>query len=36
MEDGVIGWGAVDWIDLAEAKNQWRVLVSTVINFRVS
>jgi hypothetical protein len=30
-----IGWGGMDWIDLAEDNNQWRVLVNTVRNLRV-
>jgi hypothetical protein len=30
-----IGWGGVDWIDLAQDKDQWRVLVNTVMNLRV-
>jgi hypothetical protein len=28
-----IGWDGMDWIDLAEDRDQWRVLVYTVINF---
>jgi hypothetical protein len=27
-----IGSGDVDWIDLAEDRNQWRVLVNTAMN----
>jgi hypothetical protein len=27
-----IGWTAIDWIDLAEDRDQWRVLVNTVMN----
>jgi hypothetical protein len=30
-----IGWGDVEWIDLTQASNQWRALVSTVMNLRV-
>jgi hypothetical protein len=25
-----IGWGGMDWIDLAQDRDQWRALVSTV------
>ena len=27
--------GGVDWIGLAEDRDRWRALVSTVMNFRV-
>jgi hypothetical protein len=30
-----IGWGGMDWIDLAQERDQWRALVKTVMNFRV-
>jgi hypothetical protein len=30
-----IGWGGMDWIDLAQDRDQWGALVSTVINLRV-
>jgi hypothetical protein len=30
-----IGWGGMDWIDLAQDGNQWRALVNTVMNLRV-
>jgi hypothetical protein len=29
------GWDGVDWIDMAEDRNQWRALVNTVLNLRV-
>jgi hypothetical protein len=29
------GWGGMDWIDLAQDRDQWRALVSTVMNLRV-
>jgi transcription termination factor 2 len=30
------GWGGMDWIDLAEDRDQWRALVNTVMNLWVS
>jgi hypothetical protein len=30
-----IGWGVLDWIDLARERNQWKALVDTVMNLRV-
>jgi hypothetical protein len=30
-----IGWGNMDWIDLAQEKNLWRALVNTVMNLLV-
>jgi hypothetical protein len=30
-----IGWGGMDWIDLAQDRDRWRVLVNTVMNLRV-
>jgi hypothetical protein len=30
-----IGWGGMHWIDLAQDMEQWRALVSTVMNLRV-
>jgi hypothetical protein len=32
---GEVGWGDVDWIDLAQDKNRWRALVNAVMNPRV-
>jgi hypothetical protein len=29
-----IGWGSMDWIDLAQDKDQWRALVNTVMRLR--
>jgi hypothetical protein len=30
-----IGWGSVDWIQLAQDRDRWWALVNTVINLRV-
>jgi hypothetical protein len=35
MELGVVGWGDVDWIGLAQDRNKWRALVNWVLNLRV-
>jgi hypothetical protein len=40
-EDGIrmdlreIGWGSVDWIQLAQDRDRWRAVVNTVIDLRV-
>jgi hypothetical protein len=31
----LIGWGGIDWIDLAQDRDQYRVLLNTVINIQV-
>jgi hypothetical protein len=30
-----MGWDGVDWIDMAQDRDQWRALVNTVLNLRV-
>ena len=30
-----VGWGGMEWIDLSNDKDRWRVLASAVINLRV-
>jgi hypothetical protein len=29
----ILRWGGMDWIDLAQNRDQWRALVKTVMNF---
>jgi hypothetical protein len=29
-----IGWDGMDWIDLAQDRDQWRALMNTVIHLR--
>jgi hypothetical protein len=29
-----MGWYGMDWIDLAEDRDQWRALLNTVMNLR--
>jgi hypothetical protein len=36
MDFGKIGWGHMDWIDLAQDKDQWRALVNMVTNLWVT
>jgi hypothetical protein len=35
MDVREIGWGGMDWIDMAQDRDQWRALVNTVMNLRV-
>jgi hypothetical protein len=30
-----VGWGGMDWIDMAQDRDRWRALVSAVMNLRV-
>jgi hypothetical protein len=32
---GEIGWGCMNWIDLAQDRDQWRALVNRVMNLLV-
>jgi hypothetical protein len=40
-EDGIkmdlreMGWGGVEWIQLAEVRDRWRAVVNAVMNLRV-
>jgi hypothetical protein len=31
-----IGWGGMDWIDLAVDRNHWKAIVNTGMNLRAS
>jgi hypothetical protein len=35
MDLGEIGWGGVDWMDLAQDKDKRRALINAVTNLRV-
>jgi hypothetical protein len=35
MELREIEWEGVDWMDLAQNRNQWHALVNTEMNLRV-
>jgi hypothetical protein len=36
LETREIGWEGVDWMHLAQDRDQWRTLVNTVMNLRGS
>jgi hypothetical protein len=30
-----VGWGGIDWSDLAQERDQWRTVLNMVMNLRV-
>jgi hypothetical protein len=30
-----VGWGGMNWIDVAQDRDRWRTLVNAVMNLRV-
>jgi hypothetical protein len=35
MDPREIRWGGIDWIDIAQYREQWRALVNTRMNLQV-
>jgi hypothetical protein len=35
MDNREIGWCGVDWINLAEDRDQWQAFVNMILNFKV-
>jgi hypothetical protein len=35
MDHRKIGWNVMDWMGLAQDRDQWRDVVNTVMNLRV-
>jgi hypothetical protein len=35
MDFEEVGWGGMDWIDLAQDRDRWRALVNVVMNLWV-
>jgi hypothetical protein len=31
-----VGWGGMDWIDMAQDRDRWRAVVNVVMNLRVT
>jgi hypothetical protein len=36
MDFQEVGWGGMDWIDMAQDRERWRAVVSVVMNLRVA
>jgi hypothetical protein len=32
----VTGWSGMDWIDLAQDRDEWKAFMNTVMNLRVA
>jgi hypothetical protein len=30
-----VGWGGMDWIELAQGRDRWRAVVRNIVNLRV-
>jgi hypothetical protein len=30
-----IGWGSIEWIQLAQDRDRWQAVVNTVMNLRI-
>jgi hypothetical protein len=35
MDHREIGWDGIDWIDLAQDRDQWRALLNTAMKLQV-
>jgi hypothetical protein len=35
MDLGEKGWDGMDWINVAQVRDQWRALQNTIMNLRV-
>jgi hypothetical protein len=35
MDLQAVGWGGMDWIDMAQDSDRWRAVVSAVMNLQV-
>jgi hypothetical protein len=35
MDFEEVGWGGMDWIDMAQERDRWRALVNAVMNLQI-